>query len=92
MSYPESRRFPMRRWLALSGLLAVLAASFSFAPSEAADKAPATDWPEYRGPNRDDCSPDTGLLKQWPKDGPPLFWKEPAKGSGRWIFDRVRGG
>jgi outer membrane protein assembly factor BamB len=39
-----------------------------------------TDWPQWRGPNRDGVSQETGLLKQWPTDGPPLVWK--AKGAG----------
>ena len=34
----------------------------------------AADWPQYRGPNRDDVSAETGLLQDWPKDGPPLVW------------------
>ncbi len=34
----------------------------------------ADDWPQYRGPNRDGVSRETGLLKAWPKDGPPLLW------------------
>jgi outer membrane protein assembly factor BamB len=33
-----------------------------------------TDWPQYRGPNRDDVSAETGLLKSWPAGGPPLLW------------------
>ncbi|HEX7898797.1 MAG TPA: PQQ-binding-like beta-propeller repeat protein [Planctomycetota bacterium] len=32
------------------------------------------DWPRYRGPNNDDVSTETGLLKSWPADGPPLLW------------------
>ena len=32
-------------------------------------------WPQWRGPNRDGISKETGLLKQWPADGPPLVWK-----------------
>jgi len=39
------------------------------------------DWPQWRGPNRDGKSKETGLLKQWPTDGPPLAWK--TKGAGR---------
>jgi outer membrane protein assembly factor BamB len=39
------------------------------------------DWPQWRGPNRDGISKETGLLKQWPTEGPPLVWK--AKGAGR---------
>jgi outer membrane protein assembly factor BamB len=40
----------------------------------------AGDWPQWRGPSRDGISKETGLLKQWPADGPPLAWK--AKGAG----------
>ena len=32
--------------------------------------AVAADWPGSRGPNHDGKSPDTGLLKEWPEDGP----------------------
>jgi outer membrane protein assembly factor BamB len=42
----------------------------------------AEDWPQWRGPNRDGKSPDTGLLKEWPKDGPPLAWKIKGLGGG----------
>lgn len=38
-------------------------------------------WPQFRGPNRDGVSTETGLLKSWPKEGPPLLWQ--AKGAGR---------
>jgi len=38
-------------------------------------------WPQWRGPNRDGISKETGLLKQWPAEGPPLAWK--ANGAGR---------
>ncbi len=36
---------------------------------------PAADWPQWRGPNRDGASAETGLLKAWPKEGPKLAWK-----------------
>src|SRR6058998_3255995 len=42
----------------------------------------AGDWPQWRGPQRDGVSPETGLLKEWPKDGPALRWKVAAIGSG----------
>lgn len=32
----------------------------------------AADWPQFLGPGRDNRSPDTGLLAQWPEGGPPL--------------------
>ena len=34
----------------------------------------AADWPQWRGPTRNDHSPDTGLLKQWPEGGPKQVW------------------
>ncbi|HJT77782.1 MAG TPA: PQQ-binding-like beta-propeller repeat protein [Gemmataceae bacterium] len=34
----------------------------------------ARNWPQWRGPNRDDVSDETGLLQSWPKDGPKLLW------------------
>lgn len=33
------------------------------------------EWPCWRGINRDGRSPDTGLLKEWPAEGPKLLWK-----------------
>jgi outer membrane protein assembly factor BamB len=44
--------------------------------------AAAADWPQWRGPNRDGVSKETGLLKEWPKDGPPLRWKATDIGTG----------
>jgi outer membrane protein assembly factor BamB len=42
----------------------------------------AADWPQFRGPNRDDVSSEKGLLKEWPKDGPKLAWKATGLGGG----------
>lgn len=42
----------------------------------------AADWPQWRGPERTGVSAETGLLKQWPKDGPPLAWKATGLGKG----------
>ena len=39
-------------------------------------------WPQWRGPNRDGISKETGLLKQWPAEGPPLAWKTTGAGRG----------
>lgn len=39
------------------------------------------EWPQWRGAKRDGISTETGLLKQWPAEGPPLAWK--ATGAGR---------
>jgi outer membrane protein assembly factor BamB len=40
------------------------------------------DWPQWRGANRDGISKETGLLKQWPAEGPPLVWKATGAGGG----------
>ena len=40
------------------------------------------DWPGWLGPNRDGKSLDTGLLKEWPADGPKLLWKVDGIGVG----------
>lgn len=42
----------------------------------------AADWPQYRGSDRSNVSPDKGLLKEWPKDGPKLLWKGTGVGDG----------
>ncbi|HWN96836.1 MAG TPA: PQQ-binding-like beta-propeller repeat protein [Methylomirabilota bacterium] len=40
------------------------------------------DWPQWRGPNRDDVSKETGLLKSWPTDGPKRVWIYEKGGNG----------
>ncbi|MCE9565671.1 MAG: PQQ-like beta-propeller repeat protein [Planctomycetes bacterium] len=42
----------------------------------------AADWPQFRGPNRDGISKETGLLKTWPKEGPPKLWTAKNLGEG----------
>ena len=53
----------------------LIAAGLLFASAALAD-----DWPAFRGPNRDGVCKETGLLKEWPKDGPKVAWT--AKGMG----------
>jgi len=40
------------------------------------------DWPQWQGPDRTAHSKEAGLLKQWPKEGPPLAWNVKALGGG----------
>ena len=47
-----------------------------------AASAPAEDWPQWRGSNRDGLSRETGLLQEWAPGGPPLIWKATGLGSG----------
>jgi outer membrane protein assembly factor BamB len=51
--------------------------------------APAANWPQWRGPNRDGMSPETGLLPSWPPGGPPLVWKAQGLGEGYSAFSVV---
>jgi outer membrane protein assembly factor BamB len=40
------------------------------------------DWPQWRGPNRDDISKENDLLRQWPSGGPRLAWSREDVGAG----------
>lgn len=40
------------------------------------------DWPQWRGPQRDGHSTDTGLLKAWPEEGPSVLWQVDTVGVG----------
>lgn len=53
--------------------LAVLCSVCVFA-SEGFSASPS-DYPQWRGVDRDGHSKDTGLLKEWPQGGPPIAWK-----------------
>jgi outer membrane protein assembly factor BamB len=65
----------MRRLALLSSLLFVLAA----------------DWPQWRGPNRDGISSETGLLTSWPSGGPKVVWRASGLGVGYSSFAIVDG-
>jgi outer membrane protein assembly factor BamB len=67
----------MRRvWIRYSSVVCVLAATFLAVDSR------GDDWPGFRGANRDGICRETGLLKEWPKDGPKLLWKVTGLGIG----------
>lgn len=61
---PRGRALP---WLVLTTLLLGLAAL----------PLMAGDWPQFRGPDRNGLSPETGLLATWPEEGPPEVWRLP---------------
>jgi outer membrane protein assembly factor BamB len=72
----NARRFPtalcfcnVMAWALVLTLLSVVARA-------------ADEWPQFRGANYDDISADTGLMKQWPSQGPPLAWKITGIGLG----------
>lgn len=65
---PYNRRIQLLLPIALLGL--------------AATELHAVDFPQFRGPLRDGHSPETGLLQEWPKDGPKLLWRVNDVGAG----------
>lgn len=52
-------------------------------------QASAEDWPTWRGVNRDGLSEETGLLKEWPADGPEVEWVSKEAGLGYSSFSVV---
>jgi outer membrane protein assembly factor BamB len=54
----------MKMKLALTVSVATVLASSSL----------AADWPQYLGPERNSTSPEKGLLRSWPENGPEVLW------------------
>ena len=52
------------------------------ASNPAALEAQRGDWSRWRGANNDGISLETGLLSEWPEDGPPLAWRTKGLGNG----------
>jgi outer membrane protein assembly factor BamB len=58
-------------------------ASFALIAGTVARQAAGTDdWPQFRGPNRDDISAETNLLEEWPEGGPAQLWRSENAGLG----------
>lgn len=57
----------------------LLAAFFIFG---AFAQTQAADWPNWRGPDADGVSKETGLLKAWPEGGPEVVWEIENAGLG----------
>ncbi len=66
----------------IRGEVARRRAEGSARPPGSKPQAASDNWPAWLGPNRDGKSPDRGLLKQWPPDGPPLMWQRNDVGKG----------
>jgi outer membrane protein assembly factor BamB len=58
------------------------AAKKKASPNVEAAAGPGGEWPQWRGPERDGVSKETGLLKKWPAAGPPLAWQIRGLGQG----------
>ncbi len=64
----------MRTWTVLLGMLAAAGLAWPAAQTP--------DWHQWRGPNRDGISAETGLLQRWPSQGPPQLWRTTGAGEG----------
>jgi outer membrane protein assembly factor BamB len=64
----------MLKWCLALPAAAILAAGSLFAAQ--------FDWPQWQGADRTARSKETGLLRSWPKEGPPLLWKATNLGGG----------
>jgi outer membrane protein assembly factor BamB len=54
----------------------------AFVVAAPAPSSRSADWPQWRGPNRDDVSQEKGLLSAWPERGPKLLWSYTDAGIG----------
>ena len=76
----------MRSFPCLSFALAAVLAIPQFGTAADTEKSSSNSldpsWPQWRGPNRDDISPDKGLLKDWNQKAPQLVWAAEGLGSG----------
>ena len=63
----------MRRVMLSLFVFALLLSPLAAAPAE---------WPTWRGPHRDAISPESGLLKSWETQKPPLLWRIGGLGEG----------
>ncbi|MEO1527447.1 MAG: PQQ-binding-like beta-propeller repeat protein [Planctomycetota bacterium] len=64
----DSPRTQASRWIGCLSWIGLLAGVL------ASTHATAEDWPQFRGPNGDNKSTETGLLSTWPEGGPALAW------------------
>jgi outer membrane protein assembly factor BamB len=75
----------MRILIALALALVTVLNGFSSITAQTAD------WFQWRGPNRDGHSAETGLLKEWPANGPPQVWRTTGAGTGFSSFSASNG-
>lgn len=74
-----------RLWMTVVvGLLAAASSALS-------QVAAPAEWFQWRGPDRDGISQETGLLQDWPKAGPTQVWRATGAGSGYSSFSSAGG-
>jgi outer membrane protein assembly factor BamB len=67
----------------MTGRHALVACSVAAAAAFSLAAAPTSvGWPQWRGPNRDGVSAETGLLQSWKEGGPAVAWRATGLGTG----------
>jgi outer membrane protein assembly factor BamB len=59
-------------------VIATILAALISSPAVAQDAAAKNEWSQFLGPARNGISRETGLLNEWPQDGPKIIWKVPG--------------
>jgi outer membrane protein assembly factor BamB len=72
-------------------VLSLVAVAWLIAIDPLASQTTVSEWFQWRGPNRDGISAETGLLQDWPKLGPPQVWKITGVGNGYSSFSTSGG-
>ncbi|MDO8681023.1 MAG: PQQ-like beta-propeller repeat protein [Acidobacteriota bacterium] len=78
-----------RQWITV--VVGIMTLSVSAATQTPAPVPEPAEWFQWRGPNRDGISTETGLLKDWPKGGPPQVWRAGGVGNGYSSFSTSGG-
>jgi hypothetical protein len=73
---PGDHDIPRRCRMRFQALFAAVAVTLCWR------SATAVDWPQWRGPDRTGLSTETGLLPEWPSQGPKLLWQVKDIGDG----------
>jgi outer membrane protein assembly factor BamB len=60
--------------------IGLVGAALAFLVACPGPRVRAEDWPRWRGPRLDGISRETGLLTEWPSDGPRQLWKAKLSG------------
>ncbi len=63
--------------------VALVAVLLAFPLALAKEISRSGDWPQWRGPHRDAISQETGLLHDWPEQGPKLLWNSRLVNKGK---------
>jgi len=74
------KRGTLKSWSASEGRLRPAVAILAAAVVLLSVGGYAGDWPQYLGPNRNGVSPETGLARTWPAEGPKVLWTFPLGG------------